>query len=363
MDLGIEKVTVILPSYDPGEQLCEVLAGLIAAGFRDIIVVDDGSRPERQRFFAEAERLPECTLLHHDVNRGKGRALKTGYGFFLQNRPEQTGVVCSDDDGQHSPEDIARVALEMERRGIAVFGARDFTQPDIPPKSRFGNRVTSFVFRALCGIKISDTQTGLRAFPREYLPTLCETAGERFEYETNALLEIHRERLQFTELPIRTIYIQGNGGTHFHPLRDSLKIYAVILKFLFSSCAASVIDMVVFTVINLCLPADLDGRLRVFAATFWARGVSSLVNFFVNRNRVFKSSGSVPGTMGRYYLLCAAQTCVSWGGVAGLSALFSAQHTGWETLIKAAVDTLLFFVSFGIQRDWVFAKGEKHERS
>ena len=90
---------------------------------------------------------------------------------------------------------------------------------------------------------------------------------------------------------------------------------------------------------------------------------SSLVNFFVNRNRVFKSSGSVPGTMGRYYLLCAAQTCVSWCGVAGLSALFSAHHTGWETLIKAAVDTLLFFVSFGIQRDWVFGKGEKHERS
>lgn len=357
-----ERVSVVLPSYDPGERLLEVVAGLIAAGFGDIIIIDDGSRGECRRFFSEAEKQPECTVLHHDVNHGKGRALKTGFEYFIKNRPQQIGVVTADDDGQHSPEDIARCAAEMVKQGIAVFGVRDFTRQDVPPKSRFGNKVTGFVFRALCGIRISDTQTGLRAFPREYLPTLCKSAGERFEYETNALLEMHREQLSFTELPIQTIYIENNGGTHFHPLRDSVKIYAVILKFLLSSCTASVIDMAVFTVINLCLPAAMDERLRVFAATFGARTVSSLVNFFVNRNRVFKSSGSVPGTMARYYLLCAVQTCVSWGGVAGLSALFSAQQTGWETLIKAAVDTLLFFVSFGIQRDWVFGRGKKHEQ-
>ncbi|MGN1340395.1 MAG: glycosyltransferase [Oscillospiraceae bacterium] len=358
----MSRVTVILPSYDPGERLPEVVAGLIAAGFCDIIVIDDGSREDCRRFFDEAERLPECTVLHHGVNRGKGRALKTGFGFFMKNRPEQLGVVCADDDGQHSPEDIARCAAEMVKRGTAVFGARDFTLPDVPPKSRFGNRMTSFVFRALCGIRISDTQTGLRAFPREYLPTLCETAGERFEYETNALLELHREGLGFSELPIKTIYINNNGGTHFHPLRDSVKIYAVILKFLMSSCAASLIDMAVFTAINLCLPAEMDEKLRVFAATFGARAASSLVNFIINRNRVFKSSGSVPGTMARYYLLCGVQTCVSWAGVTVLAALFSARHSGWETLIKAAVDTVLFFVSFGIQRDWVFGKEKGHEQ-
>lgn len=361
--MGIEKVTVILPSYNPSERLIEVLAGLISVGFGDIILVDDGSREECRRFFDEAEKLTECTVLRHEVNRGKGRALKTGLEYFLNNRPRQAGVVCADDDGQHSPEDISHCALEMLGRGIAVFGARDFTLPEIPSKSRFGNRLTSFVFRALCGIKITDTQTGLRAFPREYLPALCETAGERFEYETNALLEMHRAGLNFAELPIHTIYIQGNGATHFHPLRDSVKIYAVILKFLLSSGIASVIDVAAFTVINLCLPAVMDERLRVFAATFGARAVSSLVNFFVNRNRVFKSAASVKGSMARYYLLCAVQTAASWGGVTGLSALFSAQHTGWETLIKVAVDALLFFVSFGIQRDWVFGKGKVHDKS
>lgn len=352
------RVSVILPSFNPCERLADVVQGLALAGFCDIIVIDDGSREECRSFFAEAEKLPQCTVLHHDVNRGKGRALKTGFAFFLENRPEQVGVITADDDGQHSVQDIVRCAEEMVRQGVAVFGARDFSLPDVPPKSRFGNRATSFVFRRLCGIRITDTQTGLRAFPREYLPVLCAAAGERFEYETNALLEMHREGLRFEELPIQTIYIENNGGTHFNPLRDSLKIYAVIVKFLLSSCVASVIDIAVFTLINLCLSAAMDERLRVFIATFGARVVSSLVNFFVNRNRVFGSSRSVCGAMGRYYLLCAAQTCVSWAGVAGLSWLFSAQHSGWETLIKAAVDILLFFVSFGIQRDWVFGKGK-----
>lgn len=361
-ECAVECVTVILPSYNPGERLSAVLTELVAVGFRDIIVVDDGSREECQRFFEQAESMPECTLLHHDVNRGKGRALKTGFEFFLQNRPNQSGVVCADDDGQHSSADIVRIAEEMQRQGTAVFGARDFTLPDVPPKSRFGNRVTSFVFRALCGIKITDTQTGLRAFPREYLTTLCGVSGERFEYETNALLEMNREGLSFTELPISTIYINNNGETHFRPLRDSMKIYAVILKFLLSSCFASVIDIAMFTVVNLCLPLEMDEKLRVFAATFAARVVSSLVNFFVNRSRVFRSSGSISGTMGRYYLLCLVQTCVSSAAVTGLSALFSVRRSGWETLIKAVVDTILFFISFGIQRDWVFGKGKPQEK-
>ncbi len=361
-EITVGQVTVILPSYNPGERLALVLSGLISAGFRDILVIDDGSRDDCQRFFQQAERLPECTLIHHDVNRGKGRALKTGFEYFLKNRPDQSGVVCADDDGQHSPEDIVRIAAEMQQRNTAVFGARDFTLPDIPPKSRFGNTVTSFVFRALCGIKITDTQTGLRAFPREYLATLCRVSGERFEYETNALLELNREGFPFVELPISTIYINNNGETHFRPLRDSIKIYAVILKFLLSSCLASVIDMTMFTVINLCLPSGMDEKLRVFTATFGARVISSLVNYFINRNRVFRSSGSVPGTMGRYYLLCLCQTCISSASVTGLSALFSVRHSGWETLIKAVVDTVLFFISFGIQRDWVFGNRRSHEK-
>ena len=350
------NVSVILPSYNPCEKLLDAVRGLISAGFDDIIIVDDGSREERQHFFAEAEVLDEVTIVHHDVNHGKGRALKTGYEFFLKNRPDRAGVVTTDDDGQHAPEDVMSCALRMEQCGDAVFGARDFSLPDVPPKSRFGNKMTSFVFRVFCGIKITDTQTGLRAFPRDYLKLMCEVGGERFEYETNVLLEMHREGLTFEELPIRTIYINSNNETHFNPLKDSLKIYAAIFKFMLSSGLSSIIDIVMFTLLNLLLPASMDGKLRVFIATFGARVVSSLFNFFANKTRVFKNSGSIKSTMAKYYALCVVQTGLSYLLVFLLSMAISAEHSFVQSLIKIVVDVVLFFLSFGIQRDWVFAK-------
>ncbi len=346
--------SVILPSYNPSERLLSTVNGLIAAGFEDIILVDDGSREECQRFFAEAEKLPQCTVLHHEVNRGKGRALKTGFGYFLQNRPDASGAVTTDDDGQHTPQDVMSCTQLMEQKNEAVFGARDFSLPEVPPKSRFGNKMTAFVFRAFCGIKISDTQTGLRAFPRKYMELLLSTEGERFEYETNVLLELHRSEMRFSEQRIQTVYIDNNSETHFHPFRDSVKIYMVILKFMLSSGLSSVMDIAVFTLLNMLLPLSMDDRLRIFAATFGARVVSSLFNFFANHTRVFKSSGHIGATMLRYYILCAVQTLCSYGLVALLSRLIAPELRLLQSVIKVVVDVALFFVSFRIQKDWVF---------
>lgn len=183
------NVHVLIPTYNPTERIIEVVRSLISAGFERLIIVDDGSRPECSSIFAALAEMPQCTLLHHDVNRGKGRGLKTGFAYILEHMPECCGVVTTDDDGQHSPEDILRCAEKMEQSGRAVLGARDFTGDDVPPRSRFGNNCTRFVFRALCGIRITDTQTGLRALPVSYLPALAKLSGERFEYETNMLLE------------------------------------------------------------------------------------------------------------------------------------------------------------------------------
>lgn len=350
------KSSVILPSYNPSERLLSALKGLIEQGFDDIIVVDDGSREECQRHFKAAELLNECTVLHHEVNKGKGRALKTGFEYFLKNRPDRLGAVTTDDDGQHTPKDVMECTQLMERSGKAVFGCRDFSLPEVPPKSRFGNKITAFVFRAFCGIKISDTQTGLRAFPREYMPLLCETSGERFEYETNVLLEMHRARLEFTEKRIETVYIDNNSETHFHPFRDSVKIYAVIFKFMLSSGFSSLIDILAFTIINMLLPASLDSGVRILISTVGARIISSLFNFFANHKVVFRSKQKLSGTLGRYYLLCAVQMMCSYGIVFLLSALIAPQYRILESVIKIVVDVLLFFISFRIQQNWVFGR-------
>ncbi len=356
------KSSVILPSYNPSERLISTVQGLIEAGFDDIILVDDGSRQDCLKYFETVELLEECTVVHHEVNRGKGRALKTGIDFFLKNRPDRFGAVTTDDDGQHTPKDVLNCTLRMEESGQAVFGARDFNLPQVPPKSRAGNKITAFVFRAFCGIKITDTQTGLRAFPKSYMQLLLDTDGERFEYETNVLLEMHRDGLVFNEEKIETVYIDNNSETHFNPFKDSLKIYAVIFKFMLSSGLSSIIDIVMFTLLNMLMPAQMDEKIRVLVATVGARVVSSLFNFFANRTRVFKSTEAVGKTMLRYYILCVIQTACSYGLVYLLTKLIAPPFRIIESLIKIVVDVVLFFISFRIQREWVFG-GKKKQNS
>ncbi len=350
------NVPVIIPTYNPSESIISVVDGLKAQGFKDIIIINDGSAPDRAPLFDALRNTEGCTVLKHEVNSGKGRGLKTGFNYVLQNFADCDGVVTTDDDGQHLPEDIFRCAERMCETKTAVLGARDFSGDNVPPKSKFGNNMTRFVFRFLCGIKITDTQTGLRAIPRRYLGAFAKVSGERFEYETNMLLEMKTLSLPFVEEPITTVYSDNNKATHFSPFKDSIKIYAVILKFMLSSLIASIIDILLFTLLNLCLAAAFgeNESARVFTATAGARVVSSLVNYFVNKSRVFRSEQPIKRTVIRYYILCAAQLTLSFLLVNGLSMLFGTDKSIWQSVIKMVVDTGLFFLSFGIQREWVY---------
>lgn len=355
------KVSVILPSYNPGQKLPETIKTLTEAGFDDIIVVNDGSRDDCIHFFDEISADPHVTVLNHEKNMGKGRALKTAFRFFLDNRKDMTGVVTTDDDLQHSCKDIIACANEMEASNTAVFGARSFKGDNIPPKSRIGNNITSFTFRFLCGIKITDTQTGLRAIPRDYLPVLLNVGGERFEYETNMLLSMKQNDLAFKELSIETIYNDNNSETHFNPLKDSIKIYAVILKYILSSLSASLIDLIGFTLLNLLLPGNMDNGLRIFLATAVARVVSSAINYTINRKRVFKSSSNLKSSLIKYYILSICQAAMSYGFVYLLTLAAGTSQSIIQTLFKMAVDVVLFFLCFTVQREWVFKEKKKKE--
>lgn len=355
------RVSVILPSYNPGQKLPEAIKTLTEAGFDDIIVVNDGSRDECIHFFDEISDSPNVTVLNHEKNMGKGRALKTAFRFFLDNRKDMSGVVTTDDDLQHSCKDIIACANEMEESNMAVFGARSFKGDNIPPKSRIGNNITSFTFRFLCGIKITDTQTGLRAIPRDYLPVLSDVSGERFEYETNMLLSMKQNDLAFKELPIETIYNDNNSETHFNPLKDSIKIYAVILKYILSSLSAALIDLIGFTLLNLLLPSNMDNGLRIFLATAVARVVSSAINYTINRKRVFKSSSNVKSSLIKYYILSICQAAMSYGFIYLLTLATGTSQSIIQTLFKMAVDVVLFFLCFTVQREWVFKEKKKKE--
>ena len=348
------NITIILPSLNPDEKLNQVVDGLLREGFSVIVIVNDGSDREHLAPFLQAAEHKEVTVLTHEVNKGKGRALKTAFAYVLQHRPDTAGVVTVDGDNQHASHDIRACAEKLlAEKDKVILGCRDFDQPHVPSRSRFGNRLTRNTFRLLCGIKVSDTQTGLRGIPAAFLPLMCETRGERFEYETEMFFTCQKNNIQFAEVMIDTVYIEDNASSHFHPIRDSLKIYRMILQFAFSSLSSFLLDYGLFTLLLLLLGNSTERTLRLFIATFGARLVSSLYNYTVNKKVVFRSQASTGMSLLKYYTLCALQGAISYGLLYLCSSLLQA-GAGLEAVLKLAVDMILFFISFRIQQRWVF---------
>ena len=155
-------IPLIIPAYEPDERMITLLRRLAAEYEDEIVVVNDGSGPAYDSLYAQAVELG-CTVLTHYVNMGKGRALKDAFNYCLCTWPDMRGCITADSDGQHIPEDIHRCREIMLSHGSdLVLGCRDFDGAGIPWKSTFGNKLTRQVCRLLSGLKITDTQTGLR---------------------------------------------------------------------------------------------------------------------------------------------------------------------------------------------------------
>ncbi len=350
------EVPIIIPSYEPDERLPGLLKDLKKAGFRNIVLVDDGSGEAYAHFFIEAEKVYGCKVLHHAVNQGKGRALKTAFNYclgeFYGSSCGLPGAITADSDGQHSPECILACAdALLAHPDSLILGCRCFEGDNVPARSEFGNKCTRVVMKYLTGITVSDTQTGLRGIPVSFMEQLLKVKGERFEFETNMLLETKSKKIPIVEVPIRTIYIEENKTSHFNPIKDSLKIYMIFGKFLFSSLSSSVVDLVVFSMLCFFLRGMQWGNITyITVATVFARILSALYNYLLNLKVVFQSESSVKSTLPRYILLAVVQMSLSAFVVGKLYPLFG----GAEVLVKIPVDILLFFLSFVIQREFVY---------
>ena len=348
------KIAVLIPAYKPCEELFIPFLKQLSATPFDIVIINDGSGKEYQLPFEQAAELSQVTLLRHEVNRGKGAALKTAFRYLMESRPDIQCAITADGDGQHLPGDILNCALALKDNPDAlVLGCRDFTLPEVPFKSRNGNRITSFIFRTGCGIRLSDTQTGLRGAGAALFPALTEVSGDRYEYETNMLLMLHRMGIPFVEVKIETVYEDNNSGSHFRPFRDSFLIYKLIIKYMASSFASAGIDLLAFLILHAIFGGML-AKLAVPVCTVAARVISSFVNFNLNKKLVFGSGKKYSSAIVRYYILCVIQLSVSAGLVYLLGLLFTTDSSWLLTLLKAVVDTVLFFLSFHIQREWVF---------
>ena len=353
-----EQAVILIPSLEPDVRLPAYIQRLKEGGFAHIVVVDDGSSEAYQPIFDQVDQVEDTVVLHHEVNKGKGVALKTGYRYIMENLPDINGVITADADGQHTVADCLHLAEELEKGERALYlGSRDFNQENVPPKSRGGNKITSVVFKLLYGQYLPDTQTGLRAFRKEELPFMAEVEGERFEYEMKVLIACSRARIPMIPITIETIYEKENEGTHFHPIRDSWRIYKVILGGFFKFMSVSLICFAIDQLLALILrkwilpPMGLErGSMLNLQVSGWgARLVSSVINFMLNKKLVFRMKGKAGKPALRYAALCVAIITISNAGVWALGRIGMA-----DWLAKILMDTALYFLSYRVQDKWVF---------
>ena len=241
-------IIVLIPAYKPDARMVELVREL-RDNHLDVMLVDDGGQEAFAPLFAQCRELG-AEVAVHTVNLGKGRALKTGINAALLRWPDLRAIVTADADGQHTPKDILRLIDAVdEHPDTLVLGSRRFTG-DVPFKSRWGNRITRAVYGLASGVRVYDTQTGLRALPRCALLEMMRIDGERYEYEMNVLLKLYW----------------------------------------------------------LCLFFGLSG----FVSYALARLVSSQVNYHLNKHTVFSGRGG-RHSMAKYYALAVVQGAIGAG--------------------------------------------------
>lgn len=348
------NVSIILPSYNPDERLCRVISGLVDYGFSDIIVINDGSDEDRLCYFPTQDKFPECTVITHDENMGKGAALKTGFRYFLATRGNRLGVITVDGDNQHAPEDIYAVAKEFSRHSDEiVIGSRDYKLPGVPRSRRSSNSIASFLFRLVLGLRVSDTQSGLRALPKRCLPVFVKIKDNRYGFEVNMFQEIRAYGMKYREFSVNKVCIEKEKASHFNPIVVVYRICSIILRFSLSASVSVIVELILFSFFQT-LFADVFEDAVIILSLALSRAVSSIINFNINKKVVFTSGEDIKQAIPKFYVYTISQMLVSAMLIYIISWMTYTEAVTLRTIIKVCVDTALFPITFRVQREWVF---------
>lgn len=339
---------ILIPAYKPDTKMLTLLQALISMPFEAIVLIDDGSGKEFDFLFTQALAIsPTIHMVRHAVNLGKGAALKTGINACLNLFPN-SNILTADCDGQHTPKDILSVSQAMETYpNELIIGGRAFKNK-VPARSMVGNTIMRVAFSLSTGIKIHDTQTGLRGLPLEIAKKCLTLPGNRYEYEMNMLLKIPTWGYAIREIPIETIYIEDNASSHFHPIRDAIRVFSRLFLYAGAAIASFIVDYVLYGLISGPLQCSLA------LAFILARCVSSVINFLLNRSVVFQSHENIFKQAVSYFALVIfvmllGSLAVTWLSEFGLNRYVS----------KILTDIVLFVMNYFIQRNFVFKTNVK----
>jgi len=342
-------VSLVIPCYQPSQELAGLVDELLIEPLIDVLIVDDGSDPIHRTFFDFLARKERVIVLHHAINLGKGQALKTAFNHFLLHRTKASiGVITADADGQHKPNDILRLAQSFNQDPTCVWlGVRTFSN-DVPLRSSFGNQATKWVMRFVTGIKLTDTQTGLRALPPDLMRLMLRVPAQKYEFELEMLIKARQCGFALRELGIETVYTNGNKSSHFRPLVDSLRIYFVFLRFMANSLSTACLDYLVFSL-------SYFTSSNILLSTAVGRLIAGTFNFSISRRFVFHSRADIGIEATRYAAVVILLMLASYGIVTGLVLALNMP----VMMAKVMSEGVLYFASFAIQRLFVFGQSDR----
>ncbi|GAB3287781.1 bifunctional glycosyltransferase family 2/GtrA family protein [Pseudidiomarina andamanensis] len=339
------KPVIVIPAYNPDGELLQLIESLQQSRqhYDSIVIINDGSATDEV-----FSRLPKVSYLHvitHDENRGKGAALKTGFQWILDNRPNSLGAITADADGQHLPKDIIRVLEEFAQHPEELWlGSRNFKRQGIPFRSWLGNTFARYTFRLGLRINIPDTQTGLRGIPIQLLNALVRTPSDRYEFELDMLILAKQEDVPFRSVAITTVYEHGNASSHFRPLQDSAIIYKKFLKFAGVGMASAGLDYGLFALVY-----GFTGEILLAIAS--ARFVSGIFNFTLNRQWVFGKGSSLARDAAKYTTLAIVLVLANYLLTKSFYAIGLSPFIG-----KPIAEVTVFLLSYGFQKKLVFKR-------
>jgi glycosyltransferase involved in cell wall biosynthesis len=219
------KIGIVIPAYNAGDQLRNVLSKAQKYISKNrICVIDDGSSDNTSAIARDFG----SDVFRHLKNRGKGRALQTGFRWAMQENLDC--LITLDADGQHNPDHIPEFISVMEKSGCdIVLGLRQFRVGVMPMDRICSNMLSSFIVSCVAGKRILDSQCGYRLIPVSVFKTIyLET--DRYEAESELLIKAVWNGLKIEYCPISLHY--GNNTSHMRRFQDTIRFCRLILRLL-----------------------------------------------------------------------------------------------------------------------------------
>lgn len=211
------KLLALIPALNAERTIGDVVRKA-REQIQDVIVVDDGCSDRT----ADVARAEGATVLRHEMNRGKGASLKSGFAYAREHGYD--AVITLDADGQHLPSEIPKIVKAWQETGAdLVIGGRAHLFDHMLPRRRMANRFSAWAIAKAAGTRVSDSQSGFRLYTARLIREI-ELHTDGFDMESEVIIRAGVRKMRIVVTPVDLGFIDGLSTSHYRPLGDTLRI-------------------------------------------------------------------------------------------------------------------------------------------